>query len=169
MVVGAGSAGVVVAARPARTRDVTVALPRPATTTPGTRRSCSSTAGWSCWSPATTGTTRWRSRRIGNSFMRMARAKALGGCSSHNSCIAFWAPSEDLDEWELKHGAQGWNSELAFRLYQKLENNEDPGPPRPRRARAAANAPPADPSGVARRTPPSRRGSRARTSTPARP
>src|SRR5699024_5109921 len=26
----------------------------------------------------------------GNSFMRHARAKVLGGCSSHNSCIAFW-------------------------------------------------------------------------------
>ena len=35
----------------------------------------------------------------GNSFMRHARAKVLGGCSSHNSCIAFWTPREDLDEW----------------------------------------------------------------------
>lgn len=35
----------------------------------------------------------------GNSFMRHARAKVLGGCSSHNSCIAFWAPAEDLDDW----------------------------------------------------------------------
>ena len=35
----------------------------------------------------------------GNSFLRHARAKVLGGCSSHNSCIAFWTPREDLDEW----------------------------------------------------------------------
>ncbi|MFD9204631.1 GMC family oxidoreductase N-terminal domain-containing protein, partial [Streptomyces anthocyanicus] len=35
----------------------------------------------------------------GNSFMRHARARVLGGCSSHNSCIAFWAPAEDLDDW----------------------------------------------------------------------
>ena len=35
----------------------------------------------------------------GNSFLRHARAKVLGGCSSHNSCIAFWTPKEDLDEW----------------------------------------------------------------------
>ena len=28
----------------------------------------------------------------GNSFLRHARAKVLGGCSSHNSCIAFWTP-----------------------------------------------------------------------------
>ena len=31
----------------------------------------------------------------GNSFMRHARAKVLGGCSSHNSCIAFHPPAED--------------------------------------------------------------------------
>ena len=30
----------------------------------------------------------------GNSFMRHARAKVMGGCSSHNSCIAFWAPAK---------------------------------------------------------------------------
>ena len=35
----------------------------------------------------------------GNSFLRHARAKVLGGCSSHNSCIAFWTPREDPDEW----------------------------------------------------------------------
>jgi choline dehydrogenase-like flavoprotein len=35
----------------------------------------------------------------GNSFLRHARAKVLCGCSSHNSCIAFWTPREDLDEW----------------------------------------------------------------------
>ena len=39
----------------------------------------------------------------GNSFMRHARAKVLGGCSSHNSCIAFWPPAECLDEW-VDHG-----------------------------------------------------------------
>ena len=35
----------------------------------------------------------------GNSFMRHARAKVLGGCSSHNSCIAFLPPAEALDDW----------------------------------------------------------------------
>ena len=29
----------------------------------------------------------------GNSFLRHARANVLGGCSSHNSCIAFWTPT----------------------------------------------------------------------------
>jgi len=63
----------------------------------------------------------------GNSFMRHARAKVLGGCSSHNSCIAFWAPAEDLDDWAYKHGAHGWESANTFDLYRRLESNEDPG------------------------------------------
>ena len=41
--------------------------------------------------------------------------------------IAFWAPREDLDEWEEKHGAAGWGSKDTFGLYKKLENNELPG------------------------------------------
>src|SRR5699024_5366642 len=36
----------------------------------------------------------------GNSFMRHSRARVLGGCSSHNSCIAFHPPAEDMDLWE---------------------------------------------------------------------
>ncbi len=45
----------------------------------------------------------------GNSFMRHARAKVLGGCSSHNSCIAFHPPAEALDEW-VEMGATGWGA-----------------------------------------------------------
>jgi len=86
----------------------------------------------------------------GNSFMRHARAKVLGGCSSHNSCIAFWAPREDLDEWAAKYGATGWESERTYPLYTKLESNEDDGPLHghdgPVRLQ---NVPPADPCGVA--------------------
>ncbi|UEJ81191.1 GMC family oxidoreductase N-terminal domain-containing protein [Brachybacterium halotolerans subsp. kimchii] len=86
----------------------------------------------------------------GNSFMRHARAKVLGGCSSHNSCIAFWAPREDLDEWADVHGAKGWESDRTYSLYTKLETNEDTdahhghdGPVH------LMNVPPRDPSGVA--------------------
>lgn len=62
----------------------------------------------------------------GNSFMRHARAKVLGGCSSHNSCIAFWPPAEGLDEWE-KMGATGWNAAETHPYVTKLENNDAPG------------------------------------------
>src|SRR6185312_9821651 len=89
----------------------------------------------------------------GNSFMRHSRAKVMGGCSSHNSCIAFWAPREDLDEWESKHGATGWNAESAYPLYQRLETNEDAGPDAPHHGDAGPvhvmNVPPVDPTGVA--------------------
>jgi choline dehydrogenase-like flavoprotein len=62
----------------------------------------------------------------GNSFMRHARAKVLGGCSSHNSCIAFWAPAEDLDEWAAL-GCTGWGAAGTFPLYRRLETNDAPG------------------------------------------
>lgn len=62
----------------------------------------------------------------GNSFMRHARAKVLGGCSSHNSCIAFWAPAEDLDEWAAL-GCTGWSAADCYPLYRRLETNDAPG------------------------------------------
>lgn len=62
----------------------------------------------------------------GNSFMRHARARVLGGCSSHNSCIAFWAPAEDLDAWAAA-GCTGWSAAETFPLYQRLETNDAPG------------------------------------------
>lgn len=85
----------------------------------------------------------------GNSFMRQARAKVLGGCSSHNSCIAFWAPAEDLDHWE-ELGAAGWGAEHSLPYYTRLENNDQPGAHHghdgPVRIR---QIPPSDPCGVA--------------------
>ncbi|MCP9276058.1 GMC family oxidoreductase [Mycolicibacterium arenosum] len=55
----------------------------------------------------------------GNSFMRHARAKVLGGCSSHNSCIAFHPPAECLDEW-VEMGATGWGSDEILPLVRRL-------------------------------------------------
>ncbi|GAA5228361.1 GMC family oxidoreductase [Paeniglutamicibacter antarcticus] len=92
-------------------------------------------------------------QKNGNSFMRHSRAKVMGGCSSHNSCIAFWAPAEDLDAWEKEHGAHGWNAETGFRLYKQLETNEDAGPEAPHHGDSGPvklmNVPANDPCGVA--------------------
>lgn len=86
----------------------------------------------------------------GNSFMRQSRAKVLGGCSSHNSCIAFWPPAEDLDEWATKYGATGWESAKTLPLMRRLESNDQPGERHghdgPVRIR---NIAPKDPAGVA--------------------
>jgi choline oxidase len=62
----------------------------------------------------------------GNSFLRHARAKVLGGCSSHNSCIAFWTPKEDLDEWAAS-GCEGWSAAECWPLIKRLETNDGPG------------------------------------------
>jgi choline dehydrogenase len=59
----------------------------------------------------------------GNSHMRHARAKVLGGCGSHNSCIAFWTPREDLDEWAAS-GLTGWSAVECWPLIRRLETND---------------------------------------------
>ncbi len=43
----------------------------------------------------------------GNPDMRYSCARLLGGCSSHNGCIAFRAPDWDMRAWEAA-GAVGW-------------------------------------------------------------
>lgn len=43
----------------------------------------------------------------GNGAIRHARGKVLGGCSSHNSCIAFVPPDRDFADWAAR-GAAGW-------------------------------------------------------------
>ena len=63
----------------------------------------------------------------GNSFMRHARAKVLGGCSSHNSCIAFWAPAEDLDEWARARAARAGARRTASRSTSAWRPTTRPG------------------------------------------
>ncbi|KQU53795.1 choline oxidase [Rhodococcus sp. Leaf278] len=82
----------------------------------------------------------------GNSFMRHARAKVLGGCSSHNSCIAFHPPAETLDDWAAA-GATGWGASDILPFVARVENNDtgrgQDGPVRIR------DVPPNDPCGAA--------------------
>ena len=82
----------------------------------------------------------------GNSFMRHARAKVLGGCSSHNSCIAFHPPAETLDDWAAA-GATGWGASDILPFVSRVENNDtgrgQGGPVRIR------DVPPNDPCGAA--------------------
>ncbi|MGH3930150.1 MAG: GMC family oxidoreductase, partial [Pseudonocardiaceae bacterium] len=85
----------------------------------------------------------------GNSWVRHARARVLGGCSSHNSCIVFWAPAEDLDDWSAR-GATGWSAAECFPLFRRIERNDASGAHHgrdgPVRIRTIA---PIDPCGVA--------------------
>ena len=43
----------------------------------------------------------------GNDLMHYPQARVLGGCSAHNSCIAFRAPDWDFEDW-TKAGVVGW-------------------------------------------------------------
>jgi choline oxidase len=85
----------------------------------------------------------------GNSFVRHSRAKVLGGCSSHNSCIAFWTPREDLDEWAAM-GCTGWSADECWPLIARLENNDGPGGHHGRSGPVALRQiPPQDPCAIA--------------------
>jgi choline oxidase len=85
----------------------------------------------------------------GNSFIRHSRAKVLGGCSSHNSCIAFWPPSEDLDEWAAL-GCTGWSADECWPFIARLENSDGPGDHHGRSGPVMLRQiPPDDPCGVA--------------------
>lgn len=65
----------------------------------------------------------------GNSAIRHSRARVLGGCSSHNSCIAFVPPARDFRDWEAS-GATGWGPDgvaAAFaRVLDRVELREVP-------------------------------------------
>ena len=55
----------------------------------------------------------------GNSGIRQARARILGGCATHNTMIAFRPPAWDLDEW-VALGAEGWGPESFLPFYDRL-------------------------------------------------
>jgi choline oxidase len=85
----------------------------------------------------------------GNSFVRHSRARVLGGCSSHNSCIAFWTPREDLNEWAAM-GCTGWSADDCWPLLARLENSDGPGDHHGRSGPVTLRQiPPHDPCGVA--------------------
>jgi choline dehydrogenase len=63
------------------------------------------------------------------------RAKVLGGCSAHNSCLVVWGPPADYDEWG-ETGNPGWSHaaldpyrrrcEQALRVRQSRVEDLDP-------------------------------------------
>ena len=149
VVAGGGTAGCVLAARLSEDPSVTVCLVEAGPSDVGDRNILELSA----WMHLLDSGYDWdypvEPQAKGNSFLRHARAKVLGGCSSHNSCIAFWPPAEGLDEWEAM-GATGWGAKGVLPYVTRLERNdaegEDHGRSGPVRLR---NVPPDDPCGRA--------------------
>lgn len=55
----------------------------------------------------------------GNSAIHHARARVLGGCSSHNSVIAIGSPAYDMRLWETM-GAAGWGPEATADYFRRV-------------------------------------------------
>lgn len=53
-----------------------------------------------------------------------ARAKVLGGCSTHNATVAMRARPSDIADWQ-RHGLDTWTIEDVDATYQEMENTPD--------------------------------------------
>ncbi|MFE2855365.1 GMC family oxidoreductase [Streptomyces lavendulae] len=122
VVVGGGTAGSVIASRLTEDPEVTVAVieggpsdvDRPDVLT--LRRWMGLLGGELDYDYPTTEQPR------GNSHIRHSRARVLGGCSSHNTLIAFKPLPSDWDEWE-RSGAEGWHAAAMDPYFDRLLNN----------------------------------------------
>lgn len=122
VVVGGGTAGSVIASRLTEDPDVTVAVIEGGPSDVGRddvltlRRWMGLLGGELDYDYPTTEQPR------GNSHIRHSRARVLGGCSSHNTLIAFKPLPSDWDEW-AQAGADGWDAAAMDPYFAKLRNN----------------------------------------------
>ncbi len=119
VIVGGGTAGSVVAARLAENPGITVCLIEAGPTDHG-NLDVLSLNNW----PNLLGTEldydyRIETQARGNSLIRHSRGRILGGCSSHNSCIAFRAPQYDMDSWQ-QLGCDGWSARETKPYFDKV-------------------------------------------------
>ena len=61
----------------------------------------------------------------GNSEIRHARARILGGCTSHNTMISFKPFARDLEEW-VALGAEGWDADSFLPFFDRLATRLQP-------------------------------------------
>src|SRR5215470_16226150 len=119
VVIGAGTTGAIVAARLAEDPDAEVCLMEAGPSDEGDRRVLE-LRNW----PNLLGSELDYDYRIepqtrGNGRIRHSRGRILGGCSSHNSAIAFRAPRYDMEGWE-RSGAIGWGPEGTTAYFDRV-------------------------------------------------
>jgi choline oxidase len=119
VVVGGGTAGSVIAARLAENPAVSVCLIEAGASDEGNQEVLS-LKNW----PNLLGTALDYDYRIeeqarGNSLIRHSRGRVLGGCSSHNSCIAFRPPHYDMDRWR-QLGCEGWSASETQPYFERV-------------------------------------------------
>ncbi|THI96960.1 FAD-binding protein [Nocardioides sp.] len=119
LVIGGGTAGCVVASRLSEDPTVTVALVEAGPTDANEPRAHSIRR----WAEMLEGEYDLDYRSVpqerGNSFIRQARLRILGGCSTANTMIT-WRPFRgDLDEW-VSLGADGWDYETVSPYFDRL-------------------------------------------------
>jgi choline dehydrogenase len=119
IVIGGGTAGAAIAGRLAARRDQSVLLLEagpdygnradgqwPADLLDG--RVLSDSHDWGYTSAA----------RAGLPDHRLQRARVIGGCSSHNGCIALWGSRADYDGWAAA-GNPGWSADELLPFFEK--------------------------------------------------
>lgn len=119
LVVGGGTAGSVVATRLAEDPTYSVCLIE-AGPTDADRPDILALQNW----PNLLGTELDYDYRIepqarSNALIRQSRGRVLGGCSSHNSCIAFCAPASDMQTWQAL-GCEGWGARETQPYFAKV-------------------------------------------------
>jgi choline dehydrogenase-like flavoprotein len=119
VVVGGGTAGAVVAARLAEQRSARVCLLEAGPSDEGDPRLLE-LRNWPCLLGSEFDYDyRIEPQARGNGRIRHSRGRVLGGCSSHNSAIAFRTPAVDLRAWEQR-GAAGWGPEAMQEYFERV-------------------------------------------------
>jgi len=126
VIVGAGSAGCVLAARLSEDRDVTVCVLEAGGSDDKTNIKTPMLLQFTItdpsinWDYETQPQSELKDRRL-----YWPRGRTLGGSSSINAMHYMRGAWENYDAWERDKGCTGWNRETALAAFKQVEHNED--------------------------------------------